>query len=89
MIHLSQDISSFDYLDFYIDHRTANEKTVYTFKVPKQIKTGGEIFTIRNSNISNTYTSNPDTFINGLEVCEMYLNIKNSQITITQNQKVA
>ena len=89
VMNLSQDISSFDYLDFYIDHRTANEKTVYTFKVPKQIKTDGEIFTIRNSNISNTYTSNPDTFINGLEVCEMYLNIKNSQSTITQNQKVA
>ena len=89
VIRLSQDINSFDYLDFYIDHRTANEKTVYTFKIPNQIKADGEVFTIRNSNISNTYTSNPDTFINGLEVCEMYLNIKNSQITITQNQKVA
>lgn len=81
-------ISDFDYLEFYIDHRTNNEKSMYIFQVPNTISQNGEVFVIRNTNIKNTTPQSPQQDTWGIEACEMYINIKDKLITITQNARV-
>ena len=80
-------ISDFEYIDFYAEFFSDKSQTCYTFKVPADIKTSsdGYSFILRSTNITNHQTP-PKTAWPTLIVGEMYLNIKDDHIKITQNQ---